>query len=162
MDNLRPKHYKNPIDPKTGERYFVPCVIKNRDALVYYTMGVNQCAHSIIEQLPETGELKTNLELYSLRFNDILPDGKKINELTKEDYTHMEKEIAERQKAVHPDNDIKSEEHFFGLTCPHCGNPYVFKSPDEIPYEKFKCGLCDKVLIDYTGVNDWEYEYYEA
>jgi len=162
MGNQPPKRYKNPIDIETGKPYFVPCVIKNRDALIYYIMGVNQCASDIIEQLPETSQLKTKLEIHSLRFNDILPDGKSIHRLTTKDYDEMEREIKEREEAPHIDNDILPDEHFFGIVCSHCGNPYVFRSPDEIPEETFFCGLCERVLIDYTGVNDWEFEYYKA
>ena len=162
MDKPKLKRYSNPIDPETGKRYFVPCVAKNKNALVYYVLGVSHCAENILRQLPEQTALRTDLELNSLRFNDILPNGKTIHSLTKADYDEMEKEVQEKQNDNHPDNQVKVEEQFFIINCPNCGNPYVFKSPDEIPEETFFCGLCERVLIDYTGVNDWEYEYYEA
>lgn len=156
------KHYSNPVDVVSGKKYFVPCVAKNKDALIYYVIGVNHCATSILKQMPENAYLKTDLQLFSLRFNDVLPDGKKIHELTSKDYDEMEKEVNEKLNDKHPDNNVKTEQHFFSISCPNCGNSYVFNSPDEIPEETFFCGLCERVLIDYTGVNDWDFEFYEA
>ncbi len=156
------KRYNNPIDTETGKRYFVPCVAKNKDALIYYIIGINHCANNILSQMEEGASIKTDLRLYSLRFNDILPDGKKIHELTKNDYAQMEKEMKEKEADKHPDNNIKQTDHFFSITCPNCGNPYVFNNPIELPSETFFCGLCERVLIDYTGKDDWEFEFYEA
>lgn len=162
MDKPKPKRYNNPSDMTSGKKYFVPCVAKNKDALIYYVRGVNHCAISILKQMPDSATLRTDLELNSLRFNDILPDGKKIHELTKKDYDEMEKEIQEKLADKHPDNNVKVEEHFLAISCPNCGNNYVFNDPDEIPEETFFCGLCERVLIDYTGVDDWDYEYHEG
>ena len=162
MGKRKLKHYKNPIDQKIGKQYFVPCVIKNKYALIYYILGVNQCAHDVVKQMPDARYLQTNLMLDSLRFNDILPDGKKIHNLTDADYDKMEAELEERSLETHPDNDTEVDEQFFGLNCPNCGNHYVFNNPNEIPEKDFNCGLCDRVLIDYTNNDDWEYEYYEA
>jgi len=162
MDNQKLKKYKNPIDFSTGNRYFVPCVVKSKDSLIYYILGVNHCAVSILKQMPETSAIKTDLRLHSLRFNDILPDGKKIHQLTKKDFADMERENEEREKDKHPDNIIKQELCFFSINCPNCGNYYEFNNPEEIPNENFFCGLCERVLIDYTGIDDWDFEYYEA
>jgi hypothetical protein len=38
----------------------------------------------------------------------------------------------------------------------------VFDNPSELPNETFFCGLCERVLVDYTGKDDWEYEFYEV
>jgi len=156
------KKYKNPID-ETGTAYFVPCVAKNRDSLIYYIIGNNVCVNNVLSQLQELGltSLTIKMNLHSLRFNDVLPDGKKIHELTSSDYDRMENEL-KTLKQDHPDNHVKPENHFFQITCPNCGNSYKFNKPSEIPSETFFCGLCERVLIDYTGQDDWEYEYYEA
>lgn len=162
MVNPKLSRYNNPIDIKTGKGYFVPCVAKNKDTLIYFILGINYCAGNILNQMEEGASIKTDLRRDSLRFNDILPDGKKIHELTKNDYAQMEKELREKEADYHPDNNIKHTDHFFSLTCSNCGNSYVFKRPIEIPDKTFSCGLCDRVLIDYTGKDDWEYEFYEA
>lgn len=157
MDNLKPKRYHNPIDEKTGLPYFVPCVAKNKDALIYYVHGMGLCINSVMNIINIQDTIKLDLNLTSLRFTDILPDGKRISELLPKDYEKMEAE-ATALKQEHPDNNVKRDTHFLSLTC-QCGNYYVFKQPHELPDDTFFCGLCDKVLIDYTDTDDWDFEF---
>lgn len=157
MDNQKPKRYRNPIDEKTGKPYLVPCVAKNKDALIYYVHGMGLCINSVMVAMNIQEPIKLDLNLTSLRFNDVLPDGKRMSELTEHDYDDMNKQI-ESLKQNHPDNNVKRDNNFLSLTC-QCGNYYAFKQPSELPDDIFFCGLCDKVLIDYTYTDDWDFEF---
>ena len=151
------KRYKNPTDA-SGQPYYVPCVSKNKDSLVYFIRGANM---TIREIMMEFGieHYKMNLKIDSLRFVDILPDGRRLSELNPNDYHRMSEENEKRKSEYHPDNaNVKNTQNFFfTLTCPYCTNSYVFKSEDEIPNESFDCGLCNHRMIDYTHTNDWEF-----
>jgi ribosomal protein S27E len=106
--------------------------------------------------------LKFPLDITSLRFTDILPDGKHLNKLTD---AEIERESTpSKPERNHPDNNIKSDKsdvRFLELNCSGCGNNYIFKHPREIPGVNLNCGLCDRILIHYTGHEDWEYEFYD-
>lgn len=157
MDNQKPKRYRNPIDEKTMLPYHVPCVAKNKDALVYITMGIIAGANQICNKLDVDFEGSIDLGLSSFRYNDILPDGKRMSELTDDDYNRMKSDMVSL-KQTHPENGIGSlNNHFLTLTC-SCGNYYAFHKPEEIPDDIFFCGLCDRVLIDYTDTDEWCFE----
>lgn len=164
MVKPKPKRYLNPISAETGKRYFVPCVIKNHDALVYHVRGKIMGTNDTLNQFRITDAVDINLEVSSLRFNDILPNGKSYSKLKPNEIAKMHDDNYSDMvsKLKHPENNVSyKDDSFFSLTCPHCGNYYSFMI-NEMPYETFFCGLCERVIIDYTGVDDWEYEYYET
>lgn len=136
--------------------------MKNKDALVSYIIGFNHSMTSIVKQLPEDFKAKLVLEIHSMRFNDILPSGENLHRMTEEEYKKIQNENKELETEYHPDNNVNKPFHFLSINCPNCSNPYVFKTPMEIPNENFRCGLCDRVLIDYTGHDDWEYQYTDS
>ena len=149
--------YRAPIDVR-GKEYWVPVVVKNKDQLV----GMLQGMKSMIEML--------NLSLYGVipailssdRFNDVLPDGRRVHTMPKDELraylkNMIEDEFDEDAYLDHPDNDIELD-YFFQLEC-SCGNFHGYHTEDDIPDSISYCELCGRVLIHYTGHDDNEYEF---
>jgi len=146
--------YKSPLNH--GHQYWVPVVCKNKDYLVAYMMGT----HNMLDAL----ELDNNVSILGLdssRFNDIIDsDGTRVADLTNAEIKEL---VAQKKEDMalalnHPENDVEMPSGFIHLHC-NCGNYYCFKDSSEVPEEDFYCGLCDNVLIDYTGKFDSEYVY---
>lgn len=156
--------YKSPkVD---GKNQWVPIVAKNRDWLVGYISGIQMIESVISNSLEENGiELDfrgLDICLDSSRFNDIMEDGRKESECTdneiKKYYENIIEEKIDMIKEIHPDNNI-SDDFFLSVEC-SCGfGFYNFKKSEDIPKKQFLCGICGKVVIDYTNKDDSYFEY---
>jgi ribosomal protein S27E len=159
IKNRQFNYYKNPIDKKTGKPYYVPCVVKNRDTLIAYVWGIRTALQRFMELDEELGQVRIDTSIDSLRMNDVLPDGRRARDIPKIELQKMEDEVNARMNISHPDNvNVEPLQAFFNLTCSNCGNYYVFHEPEEIPSKNFKCGICGRVLIDYTKQDDWNWD----
>lgn len=154
--------------PKTEEKeQWVPIVVKNKDWLVGYVSGI-QMIESIISSTIEENGMEIDFRgldlcLDSSRFNDIMENGKRESECTKNEIKNYFKRIINEKvdmiKENHPDNGNVFDNCFLEVEC-ICGlGIYSFKTPKEIPDKQFKCSICGKVVIDYTDTNDEDFEY---
>jgi len=155
--------------PKINKKpQFVPIVAKNKDWLVGYISGIKMIENLIVETLKDNG-IEINLKgidlcLDSSRFNDIMENGKRESKCSEEEIREYYKEIIKNKiiclHESHPDN---VEEIFCGnfleVECT-CGfGVYFFKDVTDVPDEQFKCQNCGRVIIDYSGHDDEDYDY---
>lgn len=152
---------------KDGKRYWVPVVCKNRDHLIGYLEGMRLMEDLILDSLEQAGlDIDVSaLELFldSGRFNDILKDGRRESELTDIDKRKLIKEMVEtktlRMEEEHIENDIEDDISVLNVECT-CGYGfYSWDSLDELPKDIFKCQHCGRIIIDYTGYDDSEFDY---
>ena len=158
--------YKPPVYENRPQ--WVPIVAKDKSWLVGYISGIQMIESLIMDALHDNGieiELKgLDLCLDSSRFNDVLENGKKESECTKEEiikyYQGMVEDKLNLIRENHPDNDMKVfSDCFLEAEC-SCGlGIYSFKNPEEMPEENLKCQICGRVIIDYTKQNDNEFEF---
>lgn len=155
--------------PKINKKpQFVPFVVKNKDWLVGYVSGIKMIENLIVDTLKDNGieiDLRgIDLCLDSSRFNDIMENGKRESNCSEEEIRKYYKEIIENKlcsiQDSHPDN---TEEIFCGnflkVECT-CGlGIYFFKESIDVPDEQFRCQNCGRVIIDYSGHDDEEYDY---
>jgi mRNA-degrading endonuclease HigB of HigAB toxin-antitoxin module len=143
-------------------KYFVPVVCKNKEWLIGYLKGIENCMSQVET---ESGYIKIRLGLDSFRFIDLIDVEGKSYRLC--EHTEFEteqvykKELSEIKNAKqHPDNKAKkNNDILFSISCPNCGNYYEFKDAEEIPEDAFFCGLCDRLIIDYVYIDDEFIEY---
>lgn len=152
--------YKAPKNDK-GQEYFVPVVTKSKEYLVGYLTAFEY----LLYVLDFDGEVDLNLD--SARFNDVIDDGKRISKMTKaeiEDVLRKNVESAsqegiEKKQKEHPDNKKGVlDKSFLEFEC-HCGMFYSFKTHQEVPGDNFDCGVCGRLLIQYTGKDDSAFEF---
>jgi len=158
--------YKSPIFE--GKHQWVPIVVKNKDWLLGYISGIKMFENIVLDSIEEQGyniNLKgIDLCLDSSRFNDILENGKRESICSKSEiqeyYKRMIEDKIDMVKDQHPDNEEGIfADCFLEVECV-CGlGIYVFKEPDEIPENQFKCRVCGRVVIDYTNHDDEEFDY---
>lgn len=158
--------YKPPMINKKPQ--FVPLVAKNRDWLIGYISGVKMIENVVIETLRNNGveiDLKgIDLCLDSSRFNDLMENGKRESNCSEEEIREYYKKVISnkinRIHESHPDNIKKLfSGNFLEVECT-CGfGVYFFKEPKDIPDKQFKCQNCRRVIIDYSGHDDEEYDY---
>lgn len=150
-----------------GKPIWVPIVVKNKNWLVGYISGIQMIESIIAGSLEENGvEINfrgLDLCLDSSRFNDIMEDGKRESQCSRSEvkkyYERVINEKLDMIKEHHPDNGSVLEDYFLEVEC-SCGfGVYLFKTPKEIPSEKFICKICGKVVIDYTKKNDEDFDY---
>jgi len=117
--------------------YWIPIVTKNRDFLIGYIEGMNHV-------LAKCGisNIRVNLNLDSSRFG--IQDTEETPSNTK----------------LKNNQDGNLEPSYFEIHC-SCGNYYKFDTPSVIPSDSVKCGLCKKILILYTGIEDWDSDFYK-
>jgi len=159
------------ISPKDehGNPYYVPIVAKNKDFLIGYLKGL-ETAKDIIEEVMESIDIKVDLGpveivLDSTRFNDLLENGKRESEMTDDElksyfYDIME-EISTKLTETNSENGV-FDNTVLKVEC-SCG--FEFKSwedLEDVPETNFLCRNCGKILIHYTNVNEYEYEYDEG
>ncbi|MEM4261039.1 MAG: hypothetical protein QXG00_07395 [Candidatus Woesearchaeota archaeon] len=161
--------YKAPeIDNKP---YYVPIVVKDKSYLIGYIHAMKLFT-SIFEECMRRNGIEinfTNFEFYldSTRFNDILMNGKRISELSIEEMQQFIKNKFEENIAKinekHPDNNIQtSKEYLLQIECP-CGlGFYNFSRIEQIPETSIKCSNCGRVILDYTGHYDTEFDEYDG
>lgn len=149
--------YKSPVD-QNGKSYWVPIVIKNKDYLIGILNGMElaMVIHDIYGDL--------NPSLGSERFNDVLPDGRRISSMSNKEFKdHVKTLIIEEQeqqlfRTKHPDHKDDILNFFFQVGCT-CGNFFGFRSPEDIPEINMECDWCHRILIHYTHKDDSEYKY---
>ncbi|MFW6272628.1 MAG: hypothetical protein ACOC2U_02470 [bacterium] len=151
-----------------GKSQFVPIVVKNKDWLVGYINGMNVIKSIVIESLYDNG-IDINMRgidfcLDSSRFNDILQNGKRESECTDIEIREYFKSIIDNkidsmEGDEHPDNQQIFNDCFFETEC-ICGlGIYSFDNPEDIPMDSLKCQICGRTVIDYTNIDDDNFEY---
>jgi ribosomal protein S27E len=151
-----------------NDSQWVPIVVKNKDWLIGYITGIQMIESLLIDSLEENGiniDLRGfDLCLDSSRFNDIMEDGKRESCCSDEEIREYYKEIINEKISIveeqHPDNNEQIfSDCFLEVECV-CGlGIYIFKNASEIPEEPFKCQICGRTIIDYTGYDDENFEY---
>jgi hypothetical protein len=157
--------YNPPIDSK-GKPYYVPVATKNRDYLIGYLNGI-ETAKELIKDVMESINIDVDLGpidvvLDSTRYNDILENGKRESEMTEDELKEYILDIVQdvtcKIDSTSEENNIDNDS-ILSLECT-CGYGfYSWKKFEDIPYETFRCSNCGNVIIDYTNVNDYEFEY---
>jgi len=147
---------------------WVPIVAKDKDWLIGYVSGIQMIEGLVLDTLRDNGveiDLRgIDLCLDSSRFNDVLENGKRESECTKEEikkyYGQMVEEKLAMIKDKHPDNDSSVfEDCFLEVECV-CGlGVYTFKTSNEIPDKPFKCQICGRTIIDYTLHDDEDFDF---
>jgi hypothetical protein len=154
--------------PKTDNQdQYVPIVAKSKDWLIGYLSGFKLMKELMEGSLAEHG-IDVNLKgidlcLDSSRFNDIMENGKRESTCSKleleEHFGNIIKEKLEVIKNDHPENEGVFDDCFLEAECV-CGlGIYTFKTPAEVPEKQFRCGICGKVVIDYTDHYDEEIDF---
>ena len=128
--------------------YYVPVVVKNRD----YLIGFLDAVSAISEEM----EVDFTA-LDSMRMTDVLPSGKRRRDLNPleimEDLaSSLEGTVVESTQTAYV------EQPYFEVHC-ECGNYIRFNTPHELPTVTRKCEICNKVMIDYTGHDQDDYDY---
>jgi len=163
--------YPAPLD-ENGNPYYVPIVVKNKDTLVGYLDGVaytQMISDMIFKSLKIPISINGfDLNLDSSKFNDVLPDGTRAGDLSDSELKNIinskikDKQDFEDSRNTNPENNENIlDPTFLSIDCTNCGGYYAFKTVDEIPKENFSCGICGRVLIQYTNLDDSEYKYDE-
>jgi len=158
--------YKPPI--KDNKPLYVPIVTKSKDYLVGYIHAMNLFKEVFEVSLSKMGiEIDTSdfeMCLDSSRFNDIMRNDERSSNCSKEEIKQHLKEMFEskviKMKEHHPDNESKVLENIIlKIECP-CGlGFYSFENIKDIPEEPLKCSTCGRLIIDYTGHYDNDYEF---
>jgi len=155
----QPLFYKSPKD-YYGKPYWVPIVVKNKDTLIGFLNGM----YIVTDQLGVDPD-SFLAALSSERFNDTLRDGRSGSKITDGDFKEYIKEmvIDDIEKTVLRESHegcspLILSEYFLGVSC-SCGNFYGYKDPKDIPDESIKCGVCNKLVIDYLDCDEDQYAY---
>lgn len=140
---------------------YVPIVAKNKDYLVGFLDAL--FVLSPIVQVDST-------LLDSMRYTDYLPNNQRRVDLEEDEIAEI---LSEHKKSLHvKENGIEKEvEELHNITeedvldykylevhCT-CGNYYSFESAKNIPEHSMDCDLCGRRLIDYTDIDEREFEY---
>jgi len=154
--------FNAPID-QYGTPYWVPVVVKNKDWLVAFLYGYNS-ANGQVNAACTAGGLDvtfeiTNLPINSMRYNNILPNGRDISKMSDIEIEKYLNTINENEmsklNSSHPEN--KTNKAILNVECT-CGlGFYSWNSENEIPNESLKCSNCEKYLIIYTNKNECEF-----
>lgn len=156
--------------PKINNKvYWIPIVVKNKDYLMGYIIGSRTVENIIVDSLNNAGimnldNLDLDLCLDSSRFNDVLENDKRESELSKNEIKEYYEKLVLKKfnkfENSHPDNNINLfDDYFLTVECPCNLGVYSFKTLEDIPDKRFKCIECGRILIDYTGHDDYEYEF---
>lgn len=147
---IKDKKYFNAPLNKEGREYWIPVVVKNKS----YLLGFIE-AFATISEIHDISISDTEIALSSDRFNDILMDGSRIQNLSRNQLKEKIKKIILSTKEEHEENseDILKD-YLLSVSCPNCGMFYGFKTENEIPEKDFQCNICDNMVIIYTNVND--------
>lgn len=152
------KFYKSPKD-KDGNSIWVPIVIKNKDQLIGFIDGVNMTAS--VYNIDRESMFYT---LSSERFNDTLPNGQKMRNMSESEFINHAKSVIEngydRLSALeaHDNAGTTLDDFCLTLQC-SCGNWIGFKDYDKIPNEDMCCDVCGCKVIQYTNDEDDYYVY---
>lgn len=129
--------------------YYVPCVVKSRE----YLIGYLDCLQSL------SGVLSFDPWIFeSCRFNEVLPNDEKRSDKTDEEITEILSEHKASLGIKENEKDEVKESVYFEVNC-SCGNYHAYYYPFDLPESNMKCEICDRLLVDYTGHHDEEFEY---
>lgn len=129
--------------------FYVPCVVKSKE----YLIGYLDSLHALSDVLSFSPWI-----FDSTKFNDYLPNDTRRSENSDEEIVEIMNEFRESLSIKENEKDEIKEDVYFELNC-SCGNYHAFYYAYQIPESDFKCDLCDRLLIDYTGHYDEEFEY---
>lgn len=162
--------FYKPERDSNGKPYYVPIVVKNKDYLIGYIQGIRDGKDFMTDILNylnidlDVNSIKTDFILDSTRFNDILSNGKRENEMSEEElkeyFYDMIENVVSNTFYENSENNIESD-YIFDVECT-CGlGYYAWKDYNDLPDETFKCVNCGKTLIHYTGeyCHNLEYDY---
>ena len=138
---------------KFQKEEYIRVVAKNRDYLVGFLDSMNALKDNM-DILKEDPSI-----LDSQRFSQFLPDGSKREDRTVDEIQKIIKNYREsfHVKENEQDDEIEEEE-YFTVSC-GCGNHRIFYGAEEIPKEDFHCEVCGKLLIYYSGIDDYNFVY---
>jgi ribosomal protein S27E len=134
---------------------YVRVVAKNRDYLIGFLDSMN-AIKDLSDVLKEDPAI-----LDSQRFGQYLPDGSKREDRTVEEIREILKNYRESfhvKENEQEDEEEDFDEEYFTVSCA-CGNHYVYYGAEEIPKEDLHCGICGKLLIYYSGIDDYNFVY---
>lgn len=156
----------NPPKDSNGNPYYIPVVTKNRDYLLGYLFGI-ETVKDLMSDVMDAADLDIDLGpidviLDSTRYNNILEGGKRESDMSdselKEYILNIVENVTARLNSESEENGIKSTD-VLTLEC-SCGfGYYSWKTYSDIPTETYKCSNCGKVIIDYTDIDDYKFEY---
>ncbi len=153
--------YTSPL--RNNKPYWIPIVCKNKDYLIGYLNGIDLIKYTlsdIFKQMKINFDFN-NLDLFldSSRFNDIMEDGRREHELNEKEKKDLFLELFESKlKSITKEKNTEYSD-VLNIEC-ICGFGYYgWKSYIDIPTEQFICSECGRVLIDYTGNDDYNYEF---
>ena len=147
---------------------WVPIVVKNKDFLIGYIKG-KLLFEDLLSDILNANDINIefgsiDLCLDSTRFNDVLENGKRESEMSskelKEYIDDMVKQRVDYLNNKHPDNgENVFGEYFLRLDCVCNLGTYIFETEDDVPENNLCCEFCQRVLIDYTGIDDDDFDY---
>lgn len=134
-------------------------MVENIGSLLDETPGIKKkTAKELIDQISSSC-----LELDNTRFNGYAKDGLNLNTIDHEELKEILTNFSESQEKAKESGEngegILADSYFYVSCC--CGNFVSFLGPENIPHSNLHCDLCNRVLIDYTGKHDFEFEYDE-
>jgi len=160
-------YYKPPKE--NGIPYYVPIVAKSKEFLIGYLCGIGD-GKDVIADVLESIKIDIDLGpiellLDSNRFNDILVNGKRESEMNDTELRKyifdIVEEITTKMVNDNEENNIDND-NVLEVECT-CGiGYYAWRTYDSIPEYSFRCTNCGKVLIDYCGHYNHEYEFQEG
>lgn len=141
---------------KNGKLYWIPVVVKHKDYLMGYIDSFR-----VLSTLYDIPLNDLNKTLSSDRFNDILQDGSRVRDLSKEQLKEkMKSIILQPSREEHIENDTSLyEDNLLTIDCPHCGMFYSYEETEDIPDKTTKCVTCGKIILLYTDIDDSEIVY---
>jgi len=150
------------IAPKTkdGKIQQCPVVCKNRDVLIGHINCLNSIMNGLIQcnRLDDEIAFAMDLGLDSTRFNNWIDDGVDCSNMSPEEIHEILNSRVDsllNRNSNHPENNRTNlNPGFFSVDCTGCGNFVRWNNAKEIPYEDYKCDLCDRVLIHYIHLDD--------
>ena len=156
-----------------GKQQYVPVVSKNVDHLVGYLKGTNSYLSVMSESLASLGLDDINfdvnnaefLDLSSGNYNDIMEDGRRESQLSKKEKDEYLEQIIDKASdlvAAKYADKSKDDSDVLQISCQCDMGHYFWKNYSDIPKQTFKCDICGRVLIHYTGIDDWEYTFDEG
>ena len=147
--------FNAPVD-ENQQAIWIPIVAKNRDYILGYIDAWK--IMSEVYELPMSDMLHA---LGSDRFNDVMPDGSRMQDLSKKDLKEKIKNIMlkpSRSEHIENTSDIYYENELV-IECPGCRMVYMFKELIDIPKVNFGCSCCNRALIMYHHHDDDELTY---
>lgn len=144
-----PKFYKPPKD-STGKQLWVPIVVKNKDVLMGFILGIN-----LADSIYSIDREALFASLSSAKYNDITKSGKRLRDMTNKEFREYAESIVQdgtdRVEALNSKdgNNCDLEDYVLTLSC-SCGNFISYKNNESIPDKDTYCDMCSNKIIHYT------------